>query len=655
MEKEVLFCSLIIGLLYIFSRGCQRILTFLFDESDPWFWPFAWGGLFLVAVQMFVACLFSGSLWFGQTLFIGLSVIGTVDILWRAYRTRGKSIKTVCSFSVWFPTVILFYGIVTWSWWMIDLPGLPTQHDGVAHTTYFNRMLEQGEVLVSRLSTSLPQIFGAETILPYPSGLHSFAAMATGLLVRHHLTDAALLLKSWMIVFCALAPVTLFFLTRGLFPRLSNKWIAFATLIQLTYFRFPFWAADSGGFSRIGALVIAFFVMSYFTGKSRKSTWQLGLLPLLAFPAYCNHPASVVVLGLLGISVLAATIIENRAIPPQRTLLTISATSAMSLAFIALHFFSSKSNSWIDVGISQANAVWPSMGNLAHRTWNLGSSLINDLPHTSGSRPSLKLILSFLGFGVLLWQFRRFLRETPLLLSLCLVFGCSTLFFGILQFVSWDVTRTLGLIFYHQDGRIAEASYPIQALLVTAGFCLVLHVRQHITSKWAVSAITIGLPVLALAEHGMATRFLTLYLRQTWTHYNSPSRQSSEDLAKFIRNNTELNANLIFTPYTADSLEARTGRKALVVFGDCTKDQPNMTDSCHQRLAFVDSVIFQVFHAPRNPETPCVSAMQRLRHPSYIILPPSTNIFPEISVGRMVCKNMKLVSRANGNTVIRYE
>lgn len=405
---------------------------------------------------------------FRHSVLVGLSLLTfTASILgWaRALKNRHKLINSVNVPVLATALVLALVAIGLWTFWLSDTDGLPSHHDGVAHSVFFVRTWQQGAFPLTQGFLPFANAFGLEHLQNYPAGSH----LLTNLLsLPHRLVLAPLgattadYLKATLILACSGFPVLVLLwglrLGHAVQPKNRSRILlaaALAGIAALTYFRFPATTTDQGGWSRILGLSLAWIWAGELLLDSRPTAargWWLALLGAFFF-----HPQAciVVCLALAGFWIWKLQTTKERLVWLTLGLITLAVGW-----WLAPY---TQSGAQLSKIFPVQDATWE--GVLGRISFFIGQSVFGE-PCAREFSILSRRSLGALGLFYFLIRPRLPHARWVLLWLAVLTLAALT------QYIRWAPLHLIGTPFYHQTDRMAETFYLPLALGWTMGALL---------------------------------------------------------------------------------------------------------------------------------------------------------------------------------------
>ena len=542
--------------------------------------------------------------------------------------------------------VLLFVTAAFWLWTMRDLAGLSSFQDGIAHTAYVVAFLNSGHALLTTTPAALSDIFGSYPLRFYPSGTHALVAMFGVPVIKTGLVFTADYLKAFTVVVALALPFLVFVVISRIGGR--HKIPALIAAVAISFdSRFPVWAIDSGGMSRLLAYALVFAIIWDLLLDGRRINVAVWLAVLPA--TFLCHPTAAATLAIALVSQALAQKFRSSRIDWS---VFVGLVAGGLLVLMLL-----KVTGATDATIRQADATLIDQAHFRGDFVELYKVFLFDTAASRFGPLSITDLLLLLTIGsVFVPRGRAVWRAYPpefLLYPVVAFAGLEV--FAATSFIPGRVATLIGNVFYHDRQRITESFFAAKAVLAGAGAVMFWgwftapSRREH---RWW-PAVASALVLLVVANKAKSATAAYAHLREKFAEYKSPSHRESDDLIEFVRSATEIDSLFIYEPLLIDSLEARTGRRGFFMDEEC----PNINDNpnCRARLALNDEVQTALARAAGGQTTPvttCLPFLQRLSHPIYIVVDAATWAarLPRLAI----CQDLRVVEKFDRFYLFRY-
>ncbi len=587
-------CGLVFLQWVLFGLGARQLLHRVWRPAMP-----VEGALLavvLVALTVAVSWLHPKPLWIFQVAVGGIQIMG---LAWLAlHPLQVPRFLRAHLFAV----AITVLNFCFWFWLLADLDGLPSFHDGIAHTVYYLRMIENGQPLLHLNSVSLTELFGPGTLRFYPGGSHALVAMFDGWIPSRWVTPAQIL-QAWLLLLTAGVPMLAYAIARALFPGRSLWVYATVLLAAVTYYRFPVWQVPSGGFSRHCALFILFPLLAELVRANpplglRRLLWTVG--PIATF---LLHP------GGFGLFVWTMLWVEWMERPCRKALFIDGVCAALGLVATLWLVRSTGSDShFTGVIPGVAGASW--YGQLKTSVL-LIASIFDDFSNAAVAPLSARELLVYIAVAISFLAAGRRLAPTRIRAYPWFLFGAlvCTLAFALLP---WGFAQLIPQLFYNHPDRTAEVYYVGMVIVWTLAAAFLYEHRATRRGR-----IAIGLLVLLGAiDTAKGLRFFSRHVSEYLAVYHSPQHSTSGDTIRYLRALTQPNAVIIADPFVLDSVEARALRRSLFLYSECPAG--SVGPNCEGRTLFLTHLKAAVGDRWTHPipET-CLSFVTPMGRPFY--------------------------------------
>ncbi len=495
-------------------------------------------------------------------VFAAVEIVGIREVAARI-KHRAPSLPTLAVAG------IFLVALGFWTWALADLDGLNSSQDGIAHSLFLMRLAQGGHALLAHNPVSLSEWFGDDQFRFYPTGSHALVVAFEWPFLKFGWIYAAALIKAWEIAVSAGVVLLAYAVGSRLYPR--KPLIALmAALLAMTYYRYPIWAVDSGGFSRQLALWIAFAAaFSVLARGPVKGRWYF-LIPPVAF---LLHPSAFV---------LAMAVLVWIALPERQAREWVFRSLGLCLGMAVLYWLMRATGS--DDHMAAFTPV-------RAMEWDPVRRNIEDFFKAAAGDPgeisslTVREVLFHIGFCLPLFCLKSLSprqRWFPHFLWACLL---SLLLFS---FVPHRLAMLSAQLLYGDGARAAE----VFALATWMLWCFSLAEisdRLGRGGKWVSTAALILLGLWAAYDTVAGMRFTRDHIRRYSAVYHAPRHSESAALMEWVRRNTSRDAFFVGEHRLLDSLESRTGRKSLFVFHECPHGLRG--NSCERRWHLYQTVI----------------------------------------------------------------
>lgn len=666
MSREIYAVVFVAAILGFFSAGTRSIAA--------WVWPrltvqTAQARLLLISagVVSVLAATFAANvaglntIGLLQILVIAVSVLGicsVIRILLKLHNMHGVP-------PPWDDKRILFilcgaafgYWLSQWLMIMADLPGLPTCHDGVTHSQYVLRILQHGRPILGGLSLGFEDQFGPGKLPFYPTGTHSLTAIffGWGLNFGFHTAE---LTKALFVLVCASIPFVTLLLLLGLFKDTPAATAGLYLFSAITCYRYPVWGADSAGFSRVVAQFFLLPIVAALLSPAVTFSWLLVVIMAVLPVSYMLHPSMFV---LLSIVIAWELFFSLRGYTLRQWGALLGGWIFSLTVLYAMH----RAGGMVleDAASVAATIAAPSSfsaGAFLSRCWDLVRNFVSEVGETDTAF-MFKATVFTLGTASLIiraisGKIERKLAFFPFWTFLV---ACSII---ALNFFSDPASQMISGIFFHQEGRLAEALFFAQAIVFFEGIVVIYRTFTCLQLRVAVAAGSAALSMLFL---GFLFRYhfdriieVRKHLLACFDFYHSPKKSETEQLASLIREVTEPHALLLYRPYLGDSLPARTEREGILVYGECSyRERPDETENCVNRRRYVDEIFERIRNsvAQGGEAEECKFLGKDFSRPVYAIFHGQEAKDMESRIDGWKCGKRRAVYRIPGFVVIKLE
>jgi hypothetical protein len=577
------------------------------------------------------------------------TIAGAVEglVLLITHRTESIGSRFIGEGSWILGYVMLFISSLSiFTWLMWPLVGLPTQHDGIAHTLFFSRILDFGNPILMNIPKNFSDSFGVEYYPYYPTGTHSACAIIFGWLVEMDIVSPPMLLKSALLTSFALLPCFLMQLYRRLKLTDTAVICCLTVLIAMGHYRFPYWSLDSGGFSRIMAQIMCFPILALFFSQALAPRTKAVALALIIPAAYMLHPSSwyqAVLLG-AGYSVIEVSKILSKKTEGLKYIGAAWVTAVSLTLFLFMHSSENKQESLLAISefsqnfdLTQAlsrareitieffaeypSPVWPI------KLWALIAGLLA-LPFLvkRTSAPGLIIYAVYIA---------------PLISGLIYAFGS----------LPFKPLRLLVAIFFNQSGRLGETFYLSQTILyfagVSGGVLFLAKLSQRLSYLVRARYIGLIIALLIVIRVGIGNLVdMDAHLSTWFTQYGSPYKSEYSAIIKEVKSKVDTDSILIYDQFEADIVSLATRHAGLFVYHECPV--AGAGENCtHRKLFFAN--LWNKIEAAKAQDVPgkCLDDLKQFSKPAYLLLRQSSlETFP--------CIDGSIVATANGRILVRY-
>ena len=607
----------------------------------------AYGVLALVGLAVLVMLAGGRGIPVAQAAFLPIAGWGLVVLArrakqpWRWFTSAsGDEILRAAAFvaagiwSIWF-----------WSDLFRDHVALPVMHDGIAHTTYYLRILEAGVPTLGRVPIGFADLFGTQTFDFYPTGTHAMMAVTSGFWGQWGIVSHAGILKCWFTLAAAGAPWALYWVARRLMPRMPWGIGLAVIFVAMPGFRYPLEAIHEGGASRLLAhLVMAPIYADVILG--RFAHWRRQpLAAILLGVAFVMHPSAFVTLAaLLGYASICAAVSDAGWRPRVVRLAAVGGALAIA-GVIAMGLVrwnggavvprdSARSFSWLALASRLAG----------------GGTTFFDADYGMGA---VKGALIGVGLVALVARRRAFgLRWRVVALPFWMVLVAALALTA--QMIALPGFRLIGAAFYDETPRVIELLYEVTGLCLAGvawlGCSLVAGRHPSVGRRTAAAVATVIIIVAALTHQVFSAAWVRDHIRN-WDLKNATSRISRlQPLGRWIMDNTEPNAVVFHLPFDAEIWEAWTGRRGTFMYGECHANNAKLPCMRREQLVASRIGVLGTLLAQDPATGRCLAPVDRFRRPAYFL------VFTPVvrSTVTPLCSDATYVTSLSGRAVIAY-
>jgi hypothetical protein len=578
----------------LFAIGARQLLRQVWKPALAAEGPLA--AVVLVALTVVAPALNSSPLWIFQIAVAGIELTGLAYLL-----THGRTAAAfVRSHAI--ACTVTFVNFGFWFWLLSDLDGLPSFHDGIAHTVYYLRMVENGQPLLHLNSVSLTELFGPGQLRFYPGGSHALVAMFDGWLPPRWFTPAQVL-QTWLVLLAAGVPLLAYAIARALFPARS-LWVYGAVLVAaFTYYRFPVWQIPSGGFSRHCALFVLFPLIAELV-RTAPPTWLRRLLWVAGpIATFLLHP------GGFGLFVVTMLWVEWN---ERRTLRSVSVDGICgALGLVATLWLVRSTGSDAHFTGNIAGVADASLYGQLKTSVLLIASIFDDFSNAAVAPLSARELLIYTTVVVSFLAAGRKIASARVLWFPWFLFA-SLVGILLLALLPWSFAQLIPQLFYNHPDRTAEVYYVAMVIVWTVA-AVFLYERRH--SRGGRCAIGL-LFVLATVDTVKGLRFFANHVTEYIAHYDSPRHSNSGDTVRYLRAMTQPNAVVIADPFVLDSIESRSLRRSLFLYSECPAGSTG--ENCENRKLFLSHLKAAVDDRWLHPiEETCLTFVTPMGRPFY--------------------------------------
>ena len=539
-----------------------------------------------------------------------------------------------CLRAHWVVLAVTGAALVFWLWMMRDIDGLVSYHDGMAHTTYLLRMVENGRPLIHQNANSLAAEFAEGVFRFYPGGTHALVAMFNGWAIGLKWVTASEVLKAWTILMTAFSPALAYWVSRRFFPKAAApvSWIVLAA--ALTYYRYPLWQVPSGGFSRQLALFVVLPIVAQLLrgGVSDKLLRYLFIVGPVA--AFLLHP------GVFALVEITLFWVWWHTPKTPRKRATDLLCAAGGLAFVLWMVRSTGSDTHIveKFPALSASRLWDQLRVIVL----LIPAIFDDFSNAAVAPLSGRELLDYAGLatlclGGLPWALSSRVRWYPFFL-----FAAVSAML-LLALVPVATLQLIPQLFYNHAERAAEIFYLAQILIWAAGAIWFWEQRKNRWGKWGFRLL-----LLLLATDTFKTvRFYIPHMQQMVVSFQSPTHSGMGEMVKLVRERTEPEALIVIEPFLLDSTEHRTWRKALFLFSECPEG--SLGANCEARKRFYSEWRAVLAAASASPDAArkCMGFSASIKRPLYVVVRESE--VPK----HPLCRDLTTVGNAGGLVLLK--
>ncbi len=662
---DYLWFLIIFTQLGLFGLGLQK-LNFFSKLTGPQNLPFviALGVCFGIFLSIVLAFLPIQSLWFVSVAIYYVTFRGVQHVLKNRMQIKTFFIahkENVVSFCVLF-----FLSSILWLGHLKEVASLPTYHDGISHSMFFMKLVEYGSALISNAFLSFPDQFGEEKFHFYPTGSHALVVLFNGLFVKLGVVSGGQILKSWLLLVTSSVPLLAWWAAKQLTPSKSAIFSFAVGALYVTPFVFPVWATDSGGFSRLLAHLVAITIVvgilssreKYLDAKVRRTL--LVCLPLIFF---FMHPT---MFGLFAFSVVAwliGTWFEYRKTTPMKTWAIDSICLFIGLGLIVGFFFLTNdfSQATSSDRLAKAPFTWQNVIGRAKSIVAFGFKTRYSSVLPLGNGFGLMQVLMIVGLVATLVPRKFFPVSWQVKCYPWLIF-LSALVMSMVYFSPIKTLAKLNMIFLNSWERHGEILFTASLTLGLLGASFIVESFKVVKAKNLNLGRILAKPILRFVNLGgvlvIVIVFTTLlearinvmaskrHLRRFFSVYQTPMRTQTEPLAQYIKSHTPEDSVLLFSPYVADSLFVRTGRKTLFIYEECPGNPRSV--NCKKRLSWWDGVVKELKQvaAKPDPNQSCLGSTYIFDRPVIIITKPNETAQKKMKDSpKEICSNLSIVAQ----------
>lgn len=498
-----------------------------------------------------------------------VQTVGAVS-LWKSFR-GGISIRA--------EGIVVFFWqlgwLGVWAWALADVDGLMSAHDGIAHTVFVDRLMEQLQLSLPQTKIGFTAEFGPGFFRFYPYGTHVLISILEWpwVSVLGGMYPTSEVLKAWLLCATGFLFLLIWKVLKDAFPTIGfwPRWAA--TFLIPGYFIYPVQQVSSGGLSRQIATVILIPVLVH----SVRSHRLVGLSGSLALPvvSFLLHPASLIAAG--------SAWLWNW--------IRVRAAWTSGLAFL--------------LGVLGLVLVLWFMGALNHA----GTAIVLPPASLRGSLGAAyelaKLALDDASYG---WPNNPVLAREILVLAFLL--GVASVPRPILTWVLYStvlvssvfVLRGTGLspfeflarLVYFDPGRAVELLYPVLIVVWLYGAVILVNLLEALCrSKHRIRQMTGGILALCWVascawDVSKTVLFLRSHVEVFQTRYHGPSRAEDWTRIQKLRQRSTKSAVLVSDPGKWESLRFRVPMATLFAYHECPFSDSG--ENCSSRAHFLEEL-----------------------------------------------------------------
>jgi len=653
-ETDALLAAIVLATLSAFVYGVNDLTRRVVPRAQATADPLAVGSYGALAVVGFsVALMMLGlpsvaiaqGVTVATTAWGGARAVSRVPEAWR-WANRAPVVDLVRRITI---GAAMGWTVIFWMGVFRAHVALPVYHDGIAHTTYYLRILDAGVPTLGRVPIGFSNLFGLQLFPFYPTGTHTLLAVTAGLWGEWGLATHAGILKACFTLTLAALPWAFYWFVRRLVPTMP-WWIALAVaLLAIAGFRFPIEAAHEGGASRLIAhLVMLPVYADTLAGKFDALNRRLAAGAVLAL-AFLLHPSVCVTLAVLLVYstlhvLVADTAMRARLVRCGGLAIALAVAGAL-VAGVLL---------WNHAEAEARDAVLPfSWGGLFTR-WSEGWTALFSAEY--GMAPYQPWIV---GLGLLTIVGRRRILQVsgrvagyPFWMALFALFVLAT------RVVSFPGSRALGGAFWDEAPRVIESQFEAVGLSMAMAIWGVWHLavgrrltkvgEGHRASRMG-TAFALVVVIIALGYQVSRRSWLVAHIGHWDRQFRTSRVANLQELGAWIMRSTPADALLFHEPFDAEIWEAWTGRRGIFMYAEC----PVINDliPCRRRRAFVADEIDVLRRRLATPEPAdrCLSPVDAFGRPAYFLLPVQTSMRPTV-----LCRDAVLVAVLDRHAVIEY-
>ena len=545
----------------------------------------------------------------------------------------------------------MIWTVVFWSGIFRSHVALPIYHDGIAHTTYYLRILEAGVPTLGRVPIGFGGLFGVQLFPFYPTGTHTLMAVTGGLWGEWGIVSHAGVLKACFTLTLAALPWAMYWFLRNVLPAMP-WWAGLAVvLIAIPGFRFPVEAAHEGGASRLIAHLVlipiyAEAVLGRFDPFGRRAAGGVVL-----GCAFLMHPSTFVMLAaLMTYSTVFAAAAERQLGAGARRFGGLALSVAIAGLIIAGVL------AWNHAAAEARDVTLPFSWTALIARWVEGwSTLFNAEYGTASLHPWL------VGFGILVLVVgRRRLGVSGRAAGLPFWMVMMTLLVLAARLIDVAPMRMLGGAFYDEIPRV------IEPLFETIGLCLAIALwgvwklvagtggglsLSLMSGRARISTVlAAGIVLVALGYQVGRRPWLVRHISYWDRQFQTPRIGNLQDVGTWIVEHSERNAVLFHEPFDSEIWEAWTGRRGIFMYAECLVT--NHLVPCAKRKAFVADQIDALRRrmAEPTPDARCLAPVDAFNRPAYFLVPANPSSARSIAL----CRDATLVGTFDRHAVIEY-
>jgi len=577
-----------------FSFTIKKLFGFLFKDISYKEIPimFSFGVVVMGTISAILGVFEWPALWIIAPICLVLQLFG----IWFIIKERHE----IYSFILrgkrhWLAFILLFFiSVQYWHHTLRDVPGMTSYHDGIAHMTFFSRILDSGNPLLSLNKYSLSELFGETNYLFYQTGTHTVVGLFHGLFIKLRWLFAAQAIKTWLIFFLGCLGPMIYWVSFMIFPGRHSFLYFLIGLVGVSNFFFPGWQVDYGGFSLIGAQLIILPLLTgmVFGYQKLQSTRYVNILLIPTLPfSFLLHPSIFTIFVVIQISVLLhALIVSRKDFGKIKNIL-------FRYGFL---FFIGAILLYVIVMVTKSNNIGSSVKGLLpyytdfkffkpfERFYSLFLGMKKEVIYSgkniSGLNLTTRQVLLYFGLISLfvsiifpILRIKNYRKVDPPVHNVIISFFLLSFFILSLYYVPYQPVYRLGYLFLHKVSRYLPTTLFIVILLRTLGAILIYEIIVKLSEYFSKSRnITYVLPVsftfifmFVFLDMKASMRSLRAHLYRYIEVYKTHTRIESQGMVDYIIDHTKPETLVVYAPSIGDSIEARSGRKGLFAHLEC--------------------------------------------------------------------------------------